>query len=418
MTDGGAQMSAPAQRRVTAFVLGPTVVRRLALTHVLDDFAVAFINVSLLGSLFVNVSVHASRSRIIAYLLLTALPLAVTAPLLGRALDRWHADARAFIVGSQLVRAGVAVAMIPLRFSLAMYPLAFVVLASKKVYSLTKSTVLTTMATTGDELVAADSHLARWGSVVGSAGSAIGAAFVALDQPTVLLVCAIPAFAAAGWAAAGLTPGPERARSARQPTAGLRTVLPVGMVSATWAVTALRAASGALTYLLAFAVKRGGAERWIYAVGLVAAGAGAMLSTVVAPRILRRHPPDVVIVWAIFVPALVATLGIPTIGQPVAMLIALSIGLGNGVASRSITLFEARVPLPGRGRAIARTELIFQLATVFGAAAAVQFAPEPGVGFLVTSIVLGVVAIAAALHMAGPARRARGSATARSPEAH
>ena len=405
MTQGEATAAPAFVSRIRRFVLGPPVTRRLALTHVLDDFAVAFINVSLVGSLFVNVSVNASRGRIIAYLLLTALPLVVTAPLLGRALDRWHVDARVFIIGSQLLRAGAAVAMIPLRLSVAMYPLAFVVLASKKVYSLTKSTLLTELTRSGNELVAADSHLARWGSIVGSTGSAIGVGFVALGHTTALLICAVPAFAVAAWAASGLPRTPKVSRPAGRKNAGVE--LPRGMIQAIGAVTALRASSGALTYLLAFAVKRGGGDRWIYAAGLLAAGAGAMLSTVISPRVHRRYRPDTVLVAVILTPGVIAMLGIGTFGQPAALVIAFSIGLGNGVASRSIILLQAQVPVRARATAIARTELVFQLATVLGAAAAVWLIPSPEIGFAVTGAVLLTAVI---LYSRGLRKRHRGPA--------
>ena len=66
-------------------------IRRLTIAHALDDVADALITLSLIGSLFFSVSLEASRSRILLYLLLTALPLAVVAQVVGPALDRIRA---------------------------------------------------------------------------------------------------------------------------------------------------------------------------------------------------------------------------------------------------------------------------------------------------------------------------------------
>jgi hypothetical protein len=120
-------------------LVGPRFARRLALTQAVDDFADAFINLSLVGSLFFFVSLDASRSRILLYLLLTAAPLAIAAPLVGPALDRSQVAYRAAIVGSQLVRGLAALALMGALFSLALYPLAFVVLMCRRIYGLAKT---------------------------------------------------------------------------------------------------------------------------------------------------------------------------------------------------------------------------------------------------------------------------------------
>ena len=56
---------------------------RLALTHVLSTAGDTMVTISLAGSLFFSISPNAAKSRVILYLLLTAAPFAVVAPLMG-----------------------------------------------------------------------------------------------------------------------------------------------------------------------------------------------------------------------------------------------------------------------------------------------------------------------------------------------
>ncbi|MGZ4723439.1 MAG: hypothetical protein ACXV8L_04410, partial [Ilumatobacteraceae bacterium] len=60
-------------------LVGPRSIRRLTIVHAIDDFADSLITLSLVGSLFFSVSLEASRTRILLYLLLTAAPLAIVA---------------------------------------------------------------------------------------------------------------------------------------------------------------------------------------------------------------------------------------------------------------------------------------------------------------------------------------------------
>ena len=114
----------------------------------------------------------------------------------------------------------------------------------------------------------------------------------------------------AAWISKGLPrPSPSPLPLASLPR--LREVIPTALWWATVAVTAIRAAAGALTYLLAFAIKRGG-DRWIFAAGLLIAGVGSLLATFAAPRLHRRLQPDAVLVLAILVPAFVTAVGVVT----------------------------------------------------------------------------------------------------------
>ena len=122
--------------RFGAAVVGPRSIRRLTITHAVDDFADSLITLSLIGSLFFSVSLEASRSRILLYLLLTAAPLAVVAQVVGPALDRIRAGSRVVLICSHIARAVFALLLASSLLSLAFYPLVFGILLSRKAYAL------------------------------------------------------------------------------------------------------------------------------------------------------------------------------------------------------------------------------------------------------------------------------------------
>jgi len=164
-------------------------------------------------------------------------------------------------------------------------------------------------------------------------------------------------------------------------------------------VAALRAAAGALTFLLALAIKRGGGDEWIFAAALVGAGVGTFLGTLVSPRLHRRLASDRVVLLALMVPGVVSAFGVLTIGSLSIVAIAFTIGLAGSVASRSMDALYGRVPDLVRGRVIARIELGFQTANLSGAIIAVSAAPSPRIGFAVVAVVLLLAGVGTASTM-------------------
>ena len=378
------------------FVLGPKFARRLVVSHALDDFGDAMVNISLVGSLFLSVSVDASRSRVLLYLLLAAAPLLLVAPVLGNILDGTRLGYSLAISGSQVLRAVVAVVMLESLLTVALYPLTFLVLVSRKVYALAKASLLTHMTDDAGAFLRSDAHIARTGTVVGGVGTAVGGVLLATGHVEVMLLIAAGFFLAAA-AVSRKLPQPAPAVRNRS-VAGIREAIPARIWTATLAVTGVRAAGGALTFLLAFAIKRGGGDEWIYAAGLSAAGAGGLLTNVLASRIHSVLEPDWAIVAALLIPGVICAVGVVTIGNLGVLAIAFSIGVGRGVGTRAITILNATVPQLARARSIARSELLFQVASLFGAILAVQFAPTPSTGFAASSLVLVGAAVAFGSH--------------------
>ena len=373
-----------------AAIVGPRSIRQLSLTHAVDDFADSLITLSLIGSLFFSVSFEASRSRILLFLLLTAAPLAIVAQVVGPALDRIRAGSRVVVIVSHLTHAIFALLLASSLLSLAFYPLVFGILLSRKAYALAKTAMVAQLAPERTELVAASGHLARTGTIAGGIGTAVGGGLIGLVGVEWLPAVAAVVFVCAAVLASRI---PAMAVETRVESAVIRVETPIDVRRATPAVATIRAAEGALTFLLALSIKRGGADEWIFVAALVAAGIGTFLGTMVSPRLHRIFSSDRIVVLTLLVPGAMSAFGVLTIGSLSIVLIALAIGLGGSVAARAMDALYGEVPHLMRGRVISRYELIFQLANVTGAAVAVLVYPGPRVGFAAVAAVLVLVGL-------------------------
>jgi hypothetical protein len=379
-------MSVVRVRDLPRVALGPPSTRRLTVAHALDDFADSAINLSMVGSLFFSVSFDASRERILVYLVLTALPLALVAPVVGPVLDRSRLGHRSLLAGTHVVRAALSLALAASLGSLRFYPLVFGVLLSRKAYALARTALLARLVTDEAELVAASGHLARTGTVAGGAGILAASALLAVTSVELL-----PLVGAAGYVAAAVVSSsirvPRRSGTG-EAVSDAPAAVPETVRAASVAVAALHAAAGALTFLLALAIKRGGGDVWVSGTALVAAGAGGFVGTAVAGRVHRRLTPDRVIVLCLLGPGAVALAGVLSIGQLGILVIATGLGMGASVAARSMDVLYGRVHEGVRASVISRSELRFQVANVAGASLAVLVAPGPRVGFGAVGIVL------------------------------
>jgi predicted MFS family arabinose efflux permease len=384
--------------RIRAAIVGPPAIRRLTITHAVDDFADSLITLSLIGSLFFSVSLEASRSRILLYLLLTVAPLAVVAQVVGPALDRIRAGSRFVVICSHLARAVFSLLLASSLLSLAFYPLVFGILLSRKAYALAKTAMVAQLAPERTELVTASGHLVRTGTIAGGIGTAVGGGLIVLVGVKWLPAAAAVVFVCAAVLARRI---PAVAVEARVESAVIRIETPVEVRRAVPAVAILRAAEGALTFMLALSIKRGGGDEWIFVAALVAAGIGTFLGTILSPKLHRAFSSDGIFVLTLLIPGAMSTFGVLTIGSLSIVLIALAIGLGGSVAARAMDAMYGGVPHLMRGRVISRSELLFQLANVTGAATAVLIFPGPRFGFAAVAgvLVLGGVAYASELRL-------------------
>ncbi|MEP7201143.1 MAG: hypothetical protein ABI894_00955 [Ilumatobacteraceae bacterium] len=371
--------------RLVAVMAGPPSIRRLTLVHAVDDFADSLITLSLIGSLFFSVSLEASRSRILLYLLLTAAPLAVVAQVVGPALDRIRAGSRVVVIASHITRAVFSLLLASSLLSLAFYPLVFGILLSRKAYAIAKTAMVAQLAPERTALVTASGHLARTGTIAGGVGTAVGGGLIVLVGVEWLPVAAAVMFVVSAFLASHI---PSTAVETRPESVVIRVETPLAVRRALPAVATIRAAEGALTFLVALSIKRGGADEWIFVAALVAAGVGTFLGTMVSPSLHRAISSDGIVVLTLLIPGLMSAFGVLTIGSFSIVAIALAIGLGGSVAARAMDALYGGVPYLMRGRVISRNELIFQLANVTGAAVTVLVYPGPRVGFAAVAAVL------------------------------
>ncbi|MEP7048353.1 MAG: hypothetical protein ABI949_16800, partial [Ilumatobacteraceae bacterium] len=277
-------------------------------------------------------------------------------------------------------------------------PLVFGILLSRKAYALAKTAMVAQLAPERTELVSASGHLARTGTIAGGVGTAIGGGLIALVGVKWLPVAAAVLFVVAAFLASRI---PAVAVEARVESAVIRVETPIDVRRGAPAVATIRAAEGALTFLLALSIKRGGGDEWIFVSALVAAGIGTFLGTMVSPRLSRAFSTDGIIVLTLLVPGAMSAFGVLTIGSLSIVAIALAIGLGGSVAARAMDALYGGVPHLMRGRVIARNELLFQLANVTGAAVAVLVYPGPRVGFaaVAAALIVGGVFYASQLRL-------------------
>ena len=90
---------------------GPTYLRAVTVAHILGVIAGGWVTVTLADSLFFNLDADASRVQVLRYLVITMLPVAVLARVLGPALDRVVRGPRWFGVCSNVLRAACCIGL-------------------------------------------------------------------------------------------------------------------------------------------------------------------------------------------------------------------------------------------------------------------------------------------------------------------
>ena len=176
----------------------------------------------------------------------------------------------------------------------------FGILLARKAYALAKTAMVAQLAPERAELVSASGHLAenwhdrRW---YRCDGGGILIATVGVEW--------LPVVAAACSSSTRCWPvGSHRAPiepSCRE--RGHPGGTPLEVRRAVPAVATIRAAEGALTFLLALSIKRGGGDQWIFIAALLAAGVGTFVGTMVSSRLSRTFSTDGILVLTLLVPA-------------------------------------------------------------------------------------------------------------------
>lgn len=368
--------------------------RRLAVVHGLGASADAFFTVSLAGSLFFNVSVEAARPRLLFYLLVTVAPFVVLAPLIGPFVDRVRGGQRTVLAVACFGRAALTLALVEDLRTLLMFPEAFGVLVLGKAYSIGRSATVPRLVTDETKLVSANASLARIGLVASAIGGGTAVLLLTWGDASLVLAGATLLFLAAGSVA--LTIGsPEVTRGQRQTRAEYHELHAVRLTRAIQAMGLLRAAVGALTFMLAFALKRSGAPVWSFGALIVGGGIGAMTATILSGRLRAHFTEEKILVLALAMPAAVAMVAVLQFNIFTAILVSTAVGAAAAGGKHVFDSFAQRTaPDANMAQAFAGFETRFQLFWITGAALAVVAQADPRLGLLVMALVLAGAAVA------------------------
>ncbi|SNQ51465.1 conserved membrane hypothetical protein [Frankia canadensis] len=381
----------------------------------------ALVTVALAGSLFFSVPSAEARSKVALYLLITMVPFALLAPVIGPLLDRVAHGRRTALAALCLGRGLLAWQLAGALDGLAVYPLALGLLVLSRGFGVARSAVTPRVAPPEITLVKVNSRISLVNIIAGAIMAPVGlgianAPFV--GYPWVLRLCAVVymagvllAFNLPGHVDSAAGELPLRAAVAGDGRPGLRARLRGALGALPLALRAtlvLRGLVGFLTFYLAFLLRtKGGNNLWLGGLA-VAAGVGSGLGVFIGGRLGRRRPEGILMLALVMAAGgcLGAAVTYTRLTSLVAALLASMAGSMGKLALDAIV--QRDIPEATRNSAFARSETALQLAWVAGGA--IGLVEMPGtVGFA-----LAAAAVCATLFLqAGSLRRARLAARVR-----
>lgn len=351
----------------------------------------AMFAVSLAGSLFFNVSLDASRSRILLYLALTLAPFAILGPLIGPFIDKVRGGHR-IVLATTLTGRAIAVALLSTQVqSLWLYPLAFGVLVLARTYSVTRNAIVPALVPSTDRYVTVNSRIALIGTIAGAVGSAIAVGVLTLGDAGWVLRAAVIPYSIGALLALGLR-NPER--PAHLSVTDLVEMVGPAIRSAASAMAALRAAIGYSAFHLAFALKASGAPTWFFGAMLGANGLGALTGTLVAPWLKRHLSERRILTFSLAAPALAGAVTALRFHEVTVLAFALVLGVGAATGRRAFdSVVQTHAPHGSRGNAYAVLETRLELSWVAGALIAVVGRAAGWIGIAALAAAMGALAL-------------------------
>jgi len=374
-----------------------TAFGRLALVHVLMMAGDTLVTVSLAGSLFFSVSPTEAKGKVLAYLLLTIAPFAVVSPLLGPLIDRSANGRRILVALSAGLRVLLCWSMSQHLNSLWLYPEAFLVLVSSKLYVVTRGALVPEMARTdqfrehaakvGESgwpargvkeergFAGFNAQLTLLGTLVGLIAGSVGAGLLkGIGAPSVLIAASL-VFIGATVASVRLQRPAKAVReemtSLSQAERDLNALNPMGDVEVSWGLAAsalMRFTVGFATFLLAFGLRRADAGLDWFAFALAISGVGALVGLGIVTRVRNAVPESTLLTLSLIATGLGA--GVASLHPSLVDQVALAGWLG-ACASVTQPSFDAitqrLVPSGAQGRTFARFAVRQQLLWVIGA---------------------------------------------------
>jgi hypothetical protein len=336
-----------------------------ALVHMASAAGDALVAVALADSVFFSLPVGQAKVKVALYLALTMAPLAVAAPLLVPLLDR-GGFRRALSFAAAAGRAAGAIYAAPRFSTLLLFPSAFMLLVLSKIHSITKNGLTMAYAPAHEGLVRANARLGRVAVAGALLAAGPGVALVKLGGAKASLSLAAAVYGVCALLNLRLPQPQSEAVQGRVERLGK---LP-SLATAAAGTAALRAASGFLLFLLAFALRGSGRPAYWFGVLAVAATAGGFLGDVAAPALSRRMREEGVVLGALIAAGGGAVLAFVAFNLAVLALFAAMAGMATEFGRLAFqSLMQRSAPGGAHGRVFVRYEVIFQLAWVGGALA-------------------------------------------------
>lgn len=376
------------------------------------------VTISLAGSLFFSVSPTEAKGKVLAYLLLTIAPFAVVSPILGPLIDKSVSGRRVLVAISAGLRVLLCWSMSQHLNSLWLFPEAFLVLISSKLYVVTRGALVPEMARSdqfrehpakvGDAgwplteseqrtgFAGFNAQLTLLGTLAGLIVGTIGAGLLkGVGAPSVLIAASL-VFVGATVASIRLK-SPEKTVSERftaltQEERDRHALNPLGDVEVTWGLSAaalLRFAVGFATFLLAFGLRREHAALGWYAFALAISGFGALGGLAIVTRVRNSLPESTLLTLSLLATAAGAGVAGARPSLIVQTLFAGWLGLCAAIAQPSFDAITQRHVAPGaQGRTFARFAVRQQLLWVIGALIPVGVSFSFAVGDQVLAILM------------------------------
>ncbi|MBL6276679.1 MFS transporter [Micromonospora fiedleri] len=425
--NGGRWVTRSAARARARGAGGETGMVRMFDLHAVSCAGDTLIAIGLAGTIFFNVPLGEARSKVALYLLVTMVPFAMLAPVVGPLLDHFRHGRRYALATTMLGRAFLAWMISDYIHGFGLYPAAFGVLALSRAYGVARSAAVPRLLPEGLGLSQVGARASVYGTVAGALVAPIGLAAFWFGAQWPLRVASV-IFLVGMVIALRLPPRadsepPERVprplRALRRATGDrpLGRGRPAGrlVISNLVGAATLRALYGFLLLFLAFTIKAGDLTTVLFgrdlgdkgALGLVggALAVGTFLATALGTR-LRIHRPTALQSSSMIIVAGVAVLATLYFSLLMVTLLCVVAAMMSGIAKLAVDAsIQERIPERLRASSFAHSETVLMLAFVAGGG--LGLVPFHGrIGIAVTAGV-GVLAAARGLLMAHRLRAER-----------
>jgi MFS family permease len=381
---------------------------RLLDLHAISCAGDTLVTIGLAGTIFFNVPAGEARGRVALYLLVTMVPFALLAPVVGPVLDRFRHGRRFALAATMVGRALLAWVIADNLFGFGLYPAAFGVLALSRAYGVARSAAVPRLLPRGLGLSEAGARASVYGTVAGAIVAPVGALAFAFGPQWPLRVASL-IFLAGGVVSLMLPPKADSEPPEVVPRAfqlpwqhqreGGGKILSGRLVwSAVAGSAGLRALYGFLLLFLAFAIREHDLRVSIadpLALGVIggALALGTFISTVIGTRLRIRRPVRLQAIWltATTLAGGWATIRFTLLTMALFCLVA---AIASGLAKLAVDAsIQEMIPDTVRASAFAHAETLLMLAWVTGGAIGLSPFLDGRVGVALATVAIGAAAV-------------------------